>query len=251
MAVVAREVLAGCDVVACDARAVADAAIGFGMAPAAIERFPWGVDLARFRPGESRKLREQLGWDHTFVVLCARAHEPMYGLPVLVEGFVQAAARRPELRLLILGDGSQRADLEARVTAAGLVSRVHFAGRVDQTVLPAYFAAADCYASASRVDGSSVSLLEALAAGLPAVATAVGGNPEWITPGVTGWLVPVDDAGALGAALVDVAALPAHRLEAMAAAARRVAEDRADWRRNVRVFVGAVARAAAVGRVAG
>ena len=86
-----------------------------------------------------------------------------------------------------------------------------------------------------------------MACGLPAVATAIGGNPEWITPGETGWLVPVDDAKVLGAALVDAASLPARRLAAMASAARHAVEDRADWRKNASVFTDAVAQAAAMG----
>ena len=247
MTAVARKVLAGCDIVACDAQAVADAAISYGVAPDVIARFAWGVDLVRFQPGGSRTLRAQLGWDQSFIVLSTRAHEPMYAMAVLIEAFRQAFARRSEMRMLVLGAGSQRIDLEASVAAAGLDSYVHFAGRVDQESLPAFYSAADCYASSSRVDGSSVSLLEAMACGLPAVATAIGGNPEWITPGETGWLVPVDDAEALGAALVEAASLRAEALAAMASAARHAVEDRADWRKNASVFTDAVAQAAAIG----
>ena len=120
MSAVARKVLAGCDIVACDAQAVADAAIGYGVAPDAIARFAWGVDLARFQPGGSRTLRAQLGWDQAFIVLSTRAHEPMYAMAVLIEAFRQAVARRSEMRMLVLGAGSQRTDLEASVAAAGL-----------------------------------------------------------------------------------------------------------------------------------
>jgi glycosyltransferase involved in cell wall biosynthesis len=205
------------------------------------------VDIERFRPGGSRQLRVELGWGASFVVLSARAHEPVYAMPVVIEGFRRAAARRPEVRLLVLGDGSERPELEAAVNAAGLGSRVHFAGSVGNDRLPAFYAAADCYVSASHVDGSSVSLLEAMAAGLPAVATAVGGNPEWITPGRTGWLVPVDDADALGSALIEAASSPLARQHAMGAAARSVAVTRADWQRNANVFIAAVSRAASAG----
>ncbi len=244
MTTIAREVIAGCDMIMCDARAVVDAAVAFGALPESIALFPWGVDLGRFRSGGARALRHALGWTDAFVIVSARLHEPLYAMPVLLEGFQKAVALDPRLRLLVLGTGSQRDALESWVQAVGLQPMIHFAGSIDARDLPEYYAAADCYVSASRVDGSSISLLEGMASGLPAVVTAVGGNPEWVRPDATGWLVPMDDADALAAALGTAAARPPHELAEMGMKARRVVEERADWSVNSTVFTGAVLRTA-------
>jgi glycosyltransferase involved in cell wall biosynthesis len=250
---VAREVLAGCDLVACDAEAVAVAAVALGADPAGIVRFPWGIDLDAFRPGGDRGLRAGLGWQERFVVLSTRSHEPVYDVPTVLEAFRVAYATNPDLRLLVVGDGSMRPELEAAVRDWGLADAVRFAGRVDHEELPAYYAAADAYVSASLVDGSSVSLLEALATAAPPIATDVGGNPEWIEPGVTGWLVPPRHPAAMARAIADASSLTPEARAGMGLAGRLVAEARADWRVNARRFVEAVERAAVAppGRAAG
>ena len=144
----------------------------------------------------------------------------------------------------MLGDGTERARLEAAVSDAALTDRVKFVGRVDSADLPDWYAAADCYVSASPVDGSSVSLLEAMAAGLPVVVPDVGGNPEWVANHTTGWLVPKDDASAMAGAMLKAVAIDDATRTAMKGAARDAIEARADWRRNAPRFAALVARVA-------
>lgn len=244
----AREALAGCDALLGDADAVLAAAAALG-GPRLTDKAAWGVDLERFRPSGAvsrAAVRARVGWPpDAFVLLSARAHEPLYRVDVVLDAFRRAAADRPELRLVVLGDGSQRTSLEQAVADAELADRVHFAGRAMPDELPGWCAASDLYVSASLVDGSSVSLMEAMASGLPAVVTNVGGNPEWIAPGETGWLVPVNDAGAMAAALLTAASQGAADRTAMAQAARHRAEANADWRINgpaMAAFVERVAR---------
>jgi glycosyltransferase involved in cell wall biosynthesis len=215
----------------CDCRAVARVAEELGMPSERIRIFPWGVDLEHFHPAGSSPLRARLGWEEAFVLLSTRNWEPIYGLGTLAEGFVRAARVEPSLRLLMLGGGSLEGQIKATLAQAGMLERVHFAGLVGFAELPAYYHTADLYISASHSDGTSISLLEAMACGLPALVTDIPGNREWVTPGRNGWLFPPGDARALAQAILRAKGEP-RLLEAMGAAARVIAEGRADWRRN-------------------
>jgi glycosyltransferase involved in cell wall biosynthesis len=142
----------------------------------------------------------------------------------LLEAFGRLAARRPGASLLLVGDGIRRAWVEQLAREMGLGGRVVFPGfRPD---VPALLAAMDCFVLAStRTEGVPQSLLQAMAARVPVVASAVGGIPEVIEDGVTGLLVPPGDAAALAAAIERVLDEPAGA-RARAAAARALCERR-------------------------
>jgi glycosyltransferase involved in cell wall biosynthesis len=99
--------------------------------------------------------------------------------------------------------------------------------------LPDYFRSADLYVSASRSDGSSVTLLEAMASGLPAVVSDIPSNLEWVESGVHGWTFRDGDPHSLAEAILDAFDKRA-RLKAMGRAVRELAEARADWTKNFR-----------------
>lgn len=237
----ATEALGGAASLLCDAHAVARAAVALGMAADRITMAPWGVDLGRFAPHTDRQARSELGWRDAFVIVSTRNHEPLYGLETVIDACQRAAPSVPSLRLLMLADGSLRAALEDRARAAGLGKAVHFTGQADSAALPGWYAAADLYVSASPVDGSSVSLMEALACGLPAAVADIAGNREWVEPGANGWLFPVGDAGALAAAITEAARMAPAARARMSRSARAVAELRADWTRNARCITQAIA----------
>jgi glycosyltransferase involved in cell wall biosynthesis len=213
-----------------DCAAVADAAAGLGFDRSRVVTFPWGIDLAAFSPGAS-PLRAQLGWQDQFVLLHLRAWEHHYHSETVLRTFLDLAARHPQLRLLMPGGGSQARRFERLIESSGFADRVHLPGKISQAELPAYYRAADLYLSASRSDGSSVSLMEALASGLPALVSDIPGNREWVSEGQQGWLFPVGDAAAL-AAKIERAMQDRAALHTMSNQARAVAEQRADWSRN-------------------
>jgi glycosyltransferase involved in cell wall biosynthesis len=97
--------------------------------------------------------------------------------------------------------------------------------------LPEYFRVADLYLSASHSDGSSVSLMEALACGLPAAVSDIPANQEWVKPGEQGWLFPDGDTQALAEVILRATG-ERSGLKAMSEKCRAVAEARADWSRN-------------------
>lgn len=214
-----------------DCQAVQEKAAELGFPPERSVLFPWGVDLERFSSGNYADIREWLSWRDKFVILSMRSWEPVYGVDVLVRGFARAARQIPDLRLLLLGGGSQKRLLYKILSKNKVLDRVQFAGQVRQDDLPDYYCSADLYVSASHSDGSSVSLMEALASGLPAIVSDIPGNREWITPGEQGWLFPDGDDEAL-ASLILQAYQQRSQLPALGSAARQLAEQRADWPRN-------------------
>lgn len=201
-------------------------AIAYGMNPSCTIVFPWGVDLNYFT-----SKNWSLFSDRSFTVLCNRAWEPRYGVDVLARAFVEATRQRPELRLMLLSGGSQGNLLHQILTDGGVMERIHFGGQVSQSELPRYYWMADLFVSASHVDGSSVSLMEALACGLPALVSDIPANREWVTDGVNGWLFPDGDVDALAAAILR-AYDGRKNLAEISRAARKTAEEKADWQKN-------------------
>lgn len=211
---------------ACDAKATQEKAVAFGMNPENTVVFPWGTDLQHFIPKTFKRSNVR-----TFTLFCSRTWEPMYGVDVLAKAFVKAASVNPDVHLILLGGGSQGGHIRQILMNGGVMERVHFGGQVSQRDLPRWYHMADLYISPSHVDGTSVTLLEALASGLPCLVSDIPGNREWIEEGANGWLFPDGDADALAGKILAVIA-QREKLPEVGAAARRSAERRADWQKN-------------------
>ncbi len=216
-----------------DCDTIRNLAIQHGMAPDRIVTYPWGANLEKYSPGEDGGLRKRLGWDgDTFVLLSTRGWEPLYGVDGLAQAFVRAVRQRPELRLLMLGNGSLAPNIRHTFLRADILDRVHFPGQVNQKDLPNYYRAADLYISTSHSDGTSISLLESLGCGTPVLLTDIPGNQEWVTTqGEVGWLFRDGDVGSLLEGILQ-AVDQWEQLPAMGRAARKLAEARANWDKN-------------------
>jgi glycosyltransferase involved in cell wall biosynthesis len=221
-----------------DCAPVRQKAVAYGMPDERIVTFPWGVDLNHFSPdGDAAAQRRPIfpGASASdaapFVLLSTRGWEPVYGVDVIARGFVLAAHQHPELQLLMLAGGSQAGLLRQIFQLGGVSDRVHFPGQVNQAELPHYYRSADLYVSASHSDGTSISLLEAMASGTPVLVSDIPGNREWVQPGVQGWWFPDGDPQGLAQGISD-AVLQRTRLAEMGRAARRLAEEQADWEKN-------------------
>ena len=214
-----------------DCDAVRRRAVELGMDEARTVVFPWGVDLDLFRPASASAARARLGWEGALVLLCLRSWEPHYGVDTVVEAFLRAARREPRLRLILAGEGSLRPHLVDRIEASGFADRVWLPGYIPHSELPMLYHSADVYLSGSFSDGSSISLLEAMACGLPSFVTDIPGNREWVEPGQTGrWFTPGDVEGLAG--LLCEAPSMEGELTIYGRRARGIAEARADWTRN-------------------
>lgn len=176
---------------------------------------PNGVDTTRFAPpadGRREEVRSRLGLQGPVVVYTGRL-VPEKQVDLLLSTWPAVRSAHPHATLLILGSGEELQRLQA-IAGPG----THFPGRVDD-VIP-YLQAADLFVLPSLTEGLSNALLEAMAVGVPPVATAVGGAPDLITPRENGLLVPPGDAEALQAAILSLLADPA-RLASMGARARQ------------------------------
>lgn len=197
-----------------------------------IVTLPWGADLEVFRPKRSSLgIREELGWLDFTVIISTRSLDPMHSPFVLLDAVKQVLKDRIDTRVLIVGDGSLRRAVECFVRENDLCGGVHLASHVSESLLADYFAEADLYVSATECDGSSVSLLQAMACGLAPIVADGYGNSEWIKHGQNGWLYPAGDDQALANAIVRALADGDARRVA-GEANIQIARARADWDRN-------------------
>jgi len=214
-----------------DAMVTRNTAVEYGMNPDRTVVFPWGVDLQRFAPSTVNRPSSE-----PFTLFCNRAWEMRYGVDILAKAFVKVAASRPSVSLMLLGGGSQANRIRQILLQGGALDRVQMPGQVSQTELPRWYHWADVYISPSHVDGSSVSLMEALASGLPCLVSDIPANKEWVTEGENGWLFPDGDANALASKIL-LAIAQRDKLPEIGRAARAVAEARADWQKNSEILM--------------
>jgi glycosyltransferase involved in cell wall biosynthesis len=218
-----------------DCNTIRQLAIFYGMPDNRIVTFPWGVDIRHFNVSTFKrsliKERSMQANIPTFSLLSTRGFESIYGIDVIARAFVIAAQKRPELRLTMLGNGSQEATIRQIFLVGAVYDRVHFPGQVTYNDLPSYYENADLYISASHSDGTSISLLEAFACGTPAIVSDIPGNQEWITPGENGWLFTDGNAEELASAIL-TALNQRQNLSEMGRKARLLAEARANWEMN-------------------
>jgi len=203
-----------------DARAVALEVEGVDAAK--VVTIKNGVDTTLYRPrdrGARDLARQRLGLpEGGYHIVCVARLSEEKDHATLLAAFARLRAALPDARLALVGDGPERPALEALAhrLAPGAVLFTGMRSDVAE-LLPAF----DAFALASRTEGISLTLLEAAAAGLPIVATRVGGNPEVVTHGRTGLLVPPVDPARLAAALEELAKRP-DRAEMGLAGRRRV-----------------------------
>ena len=187
-------------------RAGCTIAVSRDIAAELVDRFGWpaervevvhnAVDLARFENTGAAVLRDGLtgGTDRRVVLTAARLDEQK-GHPELL----RAAAELPEALFVLVGEGPRRAALQSLAAELGIADRVLFLGH--RTDIPELLAACDVFALPSLYEGSSLAVLEAMAAGRPVVSSAIGGTDELLSDGESGLLVPPGDSRALAEAL--------------------------------------------------
>lgn len=180
-----------------------------------------GVDAERLDPRSRAEARARLGVAADARLLVVVANLIAYkGHRVLLDAFSDVKARLPKAEIALLGDGVEREALEAQALRAGLASAVRFVGSTPE--VRTWLAAADLVVHPSFEEGFCNAILEAMAAGRAVVATNVGGIPEAVVDGDTGWLVPPRDADALASAICDVVPAPDRLARAGEAGRERV-----------------------------
>src|SRR5215213_740184 len=223
-----------------DANVSRDKAVEFGMDPERTVIFPWGVDIEQFhlkntgstkQKTRSTKPKSKIVNPKSITLFCSRTWESIYGVDILAKAFVKVANLNPDVNLILLGGGSQGAKIRQILMNGGVMERVHFGGHIPQADLARWYHMADLYISPSHVDGSSVTLMEALASGLPCLVSDIPGNKEWIEDGLNGWLFRDRDVDDLAEKILF--AIKNRKLfKKIGEAARRTAEKKADWNKN-------------------
>lgn len=190
-----------------------------------------GIDLAGFRPRDAeakRALRRRLGLPEEAVIVGnfgrIRAQK---GTDVFVDAMLEVMAERPQVVGIVLGRATEkhaafRAGLEHKIAAAGMAERLRILPEVPVHEVADWFATLDLFVAPQRWEGFGLTPLEAMASGVPVVATTVGAFPELLAPGETGTLVPPGDADAMAEAIAAYLDDPARCMREGQAGRRRV-----------------------------
>ncbi len=217
----------------CVSRDIADAALAHRIVPARkVEVIPNGIDTQRFLAlGAGQQVRCRLGIPQGVPVIgtIGRLSE-IKRQDLLIRSFARVRAHRPDAHLLLVGDGPLASSLRQLAEECGLNGCVHFAGY--QSEPERYLQAMDVFALTSRSEGMPVAILEAAAAGVPVLASRVGGVPEIIEHQRTGLLFEANDSSALTAGLIALLDDPA-LAGRLAQAARQQAQSLFDVRHMV------------------
>lgn len=185
-----RSTLRAADAVLCCAPHVKDAAVRLGARSEDCYLLGWGVDSAVYHPDDAARGRIRHEWAvpmDAHVVVSTRRLEPLYRHDLMIGAFAQAAAGDPRLYLVVASHGSLEDSLRRMVDTLGIANRVRFLGRIPESGWPSMadvYRGGDVYCSIPRSDGAPLSVLEAMATGLPIVTSNLPSMRDWVeSPG--------------------------------------------------------------------
>jgi glycosyltransferase involved in cell wall biosynthesis len=191
-----------------------------------------GADLRRFSPGDPSSELTNVS-EH--MLFACRQLFPRKGIRFFIEAAARLRAKYPDLAVVIAGDGFERPELEELARRQGIADRTTFLGWVANKQLPDYYRACAVSVIPSLEEGFGIPAAEAMGCCAPVVATDAGGLPEVVEDGVTGFVVPKADAGALANAIDRLLSDPELRAR-MGRAGRTRACERFDWDRSASQF---------------
>jgi len=229
-----RYALRKADVVVVDSDVQKKAVVRLGCESDKILRFPW-VKLNGFESNVKQKFegRKELGWtEDDIVVISMRDHNPVYGVNYLIEAIPFILEQESKAKFLILGEGELTSQFKQRVRKQIAQGSVRFLGKAPHEDVAKYLNAADIYVSTSFSDGTSASLLEAMACSTTPIVTAISGNKEWIQDGWNGYLTPTRDVNQLAQKIVFLAKNEEVRRK-MAKNAFETVRTKVNWQRNI------------------
>lgn len=175
-----------------------------GVPTSKVRYIPNGVDVGRFTVGE-RPLEDNA------TVVSVRRLVPKNGLDLLIRSWPLVLREHPSARLILVGDGPQRAELLTLAKGSGVLGSIDLLGDVPNDEVPSILLRAHVSAIPSRIEATSIACLEAMASGLPIVGTRVGGIPELVMHGINGFLVGPDNHIQFASALTQLLSDPALR----------------------------------------
>ncbi len=202
-----------CDLVIAPSPGIRQVLQNFGV-DTPIEVIPNGVDIKPFRQITPSSLRQSFGFSADDVILIYVGRlGPEKNLSFLLRSFAGAALAFDHLHLMLVGDGPEADNLKDRVQYMQLETRVHFTGMVPYEQLPGYLTLADAFVTASVTEVHPLSVIEAMAAGLPVLGIRSPGVGDIVEDGVTGYLADQEDLAAFTAKMVRLVTDPVKRRE--------------------------------------
>ncbi|MGE0385139.1 MAG: glycosyltransferase [Gammaproteobacteria bacterium] len=234
--------LANADALTATSAALARAAAELAPDASTATIIPFGVDSTVFDPARFARRRST---DDVRIGV-TKALEPVYGLDILIRAFAQAKRERPELSLVLVGDGSLRRELQALADGLEVGHAVHFPGRLPPGEIPGQLARMDIFVLSAGVEGFGVGAVEAMAMELPVIATDTGGPGDIVVHERTGLLIAAHCPHALARGLVRLAGDAALRRR-MGQAGRHRAMELFDWNRCVGRMLEVYGRVGAAG----
>lgn len=249
----ARWVLSHARAVICDANMLVEPLLHLGVNPKRIIVSPFGVNADLLEIGKKKtsapnpflvrlNSAEGLAPAQTsapkakpLIVLSTRQLEPLYAVQCLLNAIplILQKIKKPT-EFWIAGSGSQQKKLETLCHDLQITRHVKFLGWLSPPAYRAALSRATIYVSCSRSDSTSVSLLEAMAAGLAPIVTDIAGNREWIIDQANGFLFPVDDFRKLADQIADLIQFP-QKYEPMRWRNLKIVQERARWTENMQV----------------
>ncbi|MBM4340283.1 MAG: glycosyltransferase family 4 protein [Deltaproteobacteria bacterium] len=171
-----------------------------GLPETKISVIPMGVDKAFYDSGEERRMERG---NRPFTVISNRNLIPIYNISLLIRAIPMIIKEAPGTKFIIAGEGNEKEALEQEAKALNVYTHIEFLGRIPHEEMPSLLAKSDIYVSTSLYDGTSVSLLEAMGAGVFPIVTDIPANREWIEDGKNGFLFPVNDENILARRVLD------------------------------------------------
>jgi L-malate glycosyltransferase len=176
----------------------------FSLPETKVHYLPFGIDTDLFIPQPDAGT-----WrTNTIQIFSNRGFFPVYDTKTLVRGFALAFKQNPALRLTLKGEGPEEHEIRELVTRLGMDNQVIFRKKTAYADVPRDYQDADIFITTSVSDGTPVSVLEAMASGLPCITTSVGGIPEWIEHKVTGLLIQPGSPEQVAEAIISLARDP-------------------------------------------
>jgi glycosyltransferase involved in cell wall biosynthesis len=251
MVTLARFVCRRADMVRCVSSSVMQTALSLGIPPSHLVYLPSRVDTEVFSPRQATTwrsaIREELCAERSKVVLFVGTFSLHKGVKYLIGAMPRILRQYSDVKLVLVGSGPLEPGLRELVQQLGVTENVMFVGRRSHDQMPQLLAAADLLVLPSLNEGLPRVVLEAMATGLPIVATSVGGVPELVKDRRTGLLVRPRDEGALADAVCRVLGDPNVAM-AWGRAGREVAEQGYEREANIRRYAQMVEMVACLGR---
>ena len=217
------------DVICCDCQIVKKTIMSLiNIHPKKIVVFPWGIDLNKFRPKEQLEINNK----EIFTVISTRKFDEIYGVDRLVSAIPEIVKRNPKIKFKIMGGGNKENSFRKFVEDNNLSEFVEISSFVSNTELLKHLRSSDIYITTSYSDGTSLSLLEAMAVGLPIIATGIPANREWIVDNANGFFInPKNPSVSVEEIIINSSKNP-DKLRLMGKLNFQIAQKKANWDYN-------------------